>query len=63
MNEIVKDAFELRDPAFQVRWYDKNKGKSKRKSKGKSKGKSMKTGLPAMIQSLSNIDRKALHSS
>ncbi|XP_015064991.1 tetratricopeptide repeat protein 5-like [Solanum pennellii] len=41
---------------LQVKRYDKNKGKSKRKSKGKSKGKSMKTGLPAMIQSLANID-------
>lgn len=42
---------------------EKNKGKSKRKSKGKSKGKSTETSLPDLIQSLANIDGKALHSS
>lgn len=63
MNEIVKDAFELGDPAFQFKRNEKNKGKSKRKSKGKSKGKSTETSLPDLIQSLANIDGKALHSS
>ena len=67
MNEIVKDAFELCDPAFQVKRNDKNKGKSKGKSqgkiKGKSKGKSTETSLADLIQSLPNIEGKALHSS
>ena len=63
MNEIVKDAFELCDPAFQVKRNDKNKGKSKGKSQGKSKGKSTKTSLADLIQSLPNIEGKALHSS
>ncbi|KAL3344288.1 hypothetical protein AABB24_023623, partial [Solanum stoloniferum] len=46
---------------LQVKRNDKNKGKSKRKSKGKSKGKSTETSLPALIQSLANIDLNPLY--
>ena len=59
MNEIVKDAFELCEPAFQGKCNDM----SKRKIKGKSKGKSTETSLADLIQSLPNIEGKALHSS
>lgn len=57
MNEIVKDAFELCEPAFQGKCNDM----SKRKIKGKSKGKSTETSLSSLFQSLDTIDCKALH--
>ncbi|KAG5620948.1 hypothetical protein H5410_006166 [Solanum commersonii] len=60
MNDIVKDAFKLCDPAFQGRSNENRKGKSKAKSKGKGKrksnGKSTETSFASLIQSLVDID-------
>ncbi|KAJ8550981.1 hypothetical protein K7X08_000351 [Anisodus acutangulus] len=58
MNEIMKDAFDLCDPAFQGKTNDKsnNKSKGKGKSKGRSNGKSTETSVSSLIQSLATID-------